>query len=1054
MQSHGLRFLLTASAALALSPTLWAGGPNYLDSRGGYAKWDTSQSIPFTVDNGPLKKVGNTVLLSRDVGRQIVDEVTARWTDVATSTFTFRDNGFLNTDVNSSNYDALILAPGAQLAPLNPIVFDADGEITNDLLGTGSSSDVLGFSSVLSIVNDEILSGWAVLNGQNASNTGPSGTEFRQTVLHELGHFIGLDHTLGLYENWQQGRYQDVPIMFPLGGSPALPSQPIADDIAWISWLYPMPGLSQQTGSIKGSVHWLRQDGPIFQGANVEAIPAIPDGHGGFTESHSNVVTCVSDFLATGTGEYVLPNLNPGYYYVRIEPIPLNISGVSIDMGSGIGPFDSRSTSFPRDYFDPEESLTEDPTLKTVIQVSAGQTVTNIDLVPNDTAGIVQLTAADTGGVRLMMGDDDSRLVVFPGNFVFPFYGRAYHEFYVNSDGNLTFGGGDSSSQARDETRFLSGPPRIAALFTDLDPSARGEVDASVGAGFVKVTWQGVPEYSSTGQAPGNSFIVTLYSNGDVRFEYGQILVTPDQIPGSAPDPQAIVGVSPGHVDTGRTVGLSSSQEFAMDHEAVYQVFLNTSFNLSSRAVTFTASSTELLFPFLSGNAQEFTGIAVSNYGTEDELLASEARGNDGNLLVGGSNPTTIDLLAETQYAALGQEIFGLGGGQQFQGWARIRSDHPEVASFFQFGNGLSGGPVTQMDGSTAFTSPSEKLYFTRLYQGPAVFPSYSGFKQAATLLAIVNPNDTAITITLRLYGNMGQPVVNDVTRSIPADGRIYETLASLFSLQTPVNDGYVEVTVGPEDPGVIGFELIQLPDALLGLNAAVDNPSNVVYSAQLGHGQDIFTSIKVVNPTTSAANLTLTAYLRQSDGRVDVRPVQFPLGPHQTLQQNVENLFALGPGGTTSIVGSIKVQSTVNGVIGDVVFGDPQSARFVAALPLQTRLFRKAVNGQVSNGRYPANPALNSFTGIALFNPNVVQAQVTVEVFDRDGVKVGEEIVTLGPNERISRVLGESDFVPSSAGLVRGYVVITSNQPIVSQELFGNNDLDYLSAVVPAVIQ
>ena len=551
-----------------------------------------------------------------------------------------------------------------------------------------------------------------------------------------------------------------------------------------------------------------------------------------------------------------------------------------------------------------------------------------------------------------------------------------------------------------------------------------------VGEGFIRITWQGVPEYSDTATAPGNTFFVTLFSNGDVRFDYGQIHVTPDQIAGYPPDPQAIVGVCPGHLDIGTPVALSSSLEFPMDQEPIFQVFQDSSFNLSGRAVTFTGGSTELLFPFLSGSVGEFTGFAVSNYGTEDTLLAADARGDDGDLLLGGDNPSTIDLPAANQYAALGQEIFGLGGGQEF-------------------GNTLPDGTITGMDGSAAFTAQSQKFYFTRLYQGP-VFPSYAGPRQAATSLAIANPNDSGITLTLRLYGNMGQPIGEDVTRTIPANGRIYEVLDSLFNLQTPIYDGYVEVTV--DGPGAIGFELIQLPDGLLGLNAAVGNPSNMAYSAQLGHGQDVFTSVKVINPTSTAVNITMTAYLVQPDGSIATKDATFSLSANQSLQQNVENLFGLGPGGTTDVTGSIKIQG--NGVIGDVVFGDPQVARFVAALPLQTQPFRKAVFGQVSNGRYPSNPALDSFTGIALYNPNVVQAHITVEVFDRYGNKVGEKLVPLQPNERISEVLYNDGFIPESLGLVRGYVVITSDQPIVAQELFGNNDLDFLSAVVPTMIQ
>ncbi|MFZ0426715.1 MAG: hypothetical protein WAO20_01265, partial [Acidobacteriota bacterium] len=84
---------------LGWSPAVEAGGPNYLDYAGGFARWDTSQSIPFKVDNGPLKKAGTTVILSRDQGRQIIDDETARWTDVSTSTFAFRDSGFLAVDI-------------------------------------------------------------------------------------------------------------------------------------------------------------------------------------------------------------------------------------------------------------------------------------------------------------------------------------------------------------------------------------------------------------------------------------------------------------------------------------------------------------------------------------------------------------------------------------------------------------------------------------------------------------------------------------------------------------------------------------------------------------------------------------------------------------------------------------------------------------------------------------------------------------------------------------------------------------------------------------------
>src|SRR5258706_3899780 len=49
--------------------------------------------------------------------------------------------------------------------------------------------------------------------------------------------------------------------------------------------------------------------------------------------------------------------------------------------------------------------------------------------------------AATDGNPISQLGDDDTFRVALP--FPFPFFGKTYQEIYVNSDGNLTFTGGD-----------------------------------------------------------------------------------------------------------------------------------------------------------------------------------------------------------------------------------------------------------------------------------------------------------------------------------------------------------------------------------------------------------------------------------------------------------------------------------------------------------------------------------------------------------------------------------------------------------------------------------
>ena len=123
--------------------------------------------------------------------------------------------------------------------------------------------------------------------------------------------------------------------------------------------------------------------------------------------------------------------------------------------------------------------------------------------------------------------------------------------------------------------------------------------------------------------------------------------------------------------------------------------------------------SNRRLFPFYRGNASDFSGYALTNFST-DRLARVQVEGiaSDGALHDFPSNPNVSDLSFQAQSARLGSDIFGIDMDESQSGWVRITSDIPELGSFFQFGNGLSG-PLTQLDGSVAFSEPSQVLFFT-----------------------------------------------------------------------------------------------------------------------------------------------------------------------------------------------------------------------------------------------------------------------------------------------------------------------------------------------------
>jgi uncharacterized protein (TIGR03437 family) len=161
--------------------------------------------------------------------------------------------------------------------------------------------------------------------------------------------------------------------------------------------------------------------------------------------------------------------------------------------------------------------------------------------------------AASSGAPLAALDDDDSRLVPLP--FSFPFFGAAYTQVYVNSDGNLTFAAGDNASTDRSLGRMTAGPPRIAPLFDDLNPAqTAGGVRVLSSSTRVVVSWVAVPEYALSGAGAPQTFQVRLYPDGRIEFAYS----------GAAPS-SAVIGIAPGHLQ-----GSTSLVDYLDDPSASY----------------------------------------------------------------------------------------------------------------------------------------------------------------------------------------------------------------------------------------------------------------------------------------------------------------------------------------------------------------------------------------------------------------------------------------------------------------------------------------------------
>jgi hypothetical protein len=141
-----------------------------------------------------------------------------------------------------------------------------------------------------------------------------SGYSVQQAIEHEVGHFLGLDHSPVL-----------TSVMYPYVGKEGMPSLDSDDKIA-IANLYPRVDPTTAGATLKGKV--TGNDGAIF-GAQVVAI----------NEDGEPIATALSD----ANGEFVLQAVPAGSYRIYAEPLdgpvdPRNLAGVWRD---------AKMTSFP-----------------------------------------------------------------------------------------------------------------------------------------------------------------------------------------------------------------------------------------------------------------------------------------------------------------------------------------------------------------------------------------------------------------------------------------------------------------------------------------------------------------------------------------------------------------------------------------------------------------------------------------------------------------------------------------------------------------------------------
>ncbi len=401
-------------------------GPNVITSSG-IVTWQLPVIIDVEGDQIKNCDGGATVDLSNHIANAASIWTGAPETGLTTQVRTITSGGN-PLSVDETNYCDVMFDQGScqfggnQSGPadggFNPIVYDEDGAITDLFFGVNAKQSTLGFAGIVLRETGSLnaAKGEGVINlfcmdpcaGSSCTATF-SANDVLAFVVHELGHFFGMNHT---QVNFDQTNESFTSTMFAVFDPDSVADITTLerDDEVGIADLYPNGGndLDDNFCAVTGTV--LDENGDEFQCANIIVRNTNTTG----SKNLADAISFVSGgdreggTAASGRGAFTVRGLAPGEtYQVTVQQIdttfPLNASS------SGIVPCNGGNGNPTPPEFT-SQTLSETVTCQAAgsslvavgnsqqLTVSEGDTITLSDITLTDTNKNVA-SGSGSGGI-------------------------------------------------------------------------------------------------------------------------------------------------------------------------------------------------------------------------------------------------------------------------------------------------------------------------------------------------------------------------------------------------------------------------------------------------------------------------------------------------------------------------------------------------------------------------------------------------------------------------------------------------------------------------------
>lgn len=387
---------------------VFAGGPIYVNSQGVASAWDNASAISFHPESGDCGPFSNAEMITK------MEDDLSVWADLEEVDLEFSAvEGSLGL-VDSTNYTTYYYTGTTEATDLdnteddiNPVVFDEDAEITASVAGEENKYLVLGFASIVGfnddgdVINDgQVVINCRCIEGNESGSCTYSGetftfteTQLDATIVHEMGHFLNLDHSqvnIDLYDNGDTSDDVNLPIMFPVISDTALTVAVTQDDVEGIASLYPSSSVSSTGCWVTGDL--LDVDGNELRCADVWATTSDDADTVSFVsgtlavaaDNNSDGDTSDSGECESGCGYFQLFLSTGKDYTLTIQPIYSGFVG-----GSGMGPcFDAQLSTIKEEVIDAVSSS----------QCTGGTTLYLGEFTTTSTGGVGSNTTGTGGG--------------------------------------------------------------------------------------------------------------------------------------------------------------------------------------------------------------------------------------------------------------------------------------------------------------------------------------------------------------------------------------------------------------------------------------------------------------------------------------------------------------------------------------------------------------------------------------------------------------------------------------------------------------------------------